>query len=139
MGRYNLVHEFGNVIHSGSARDCELIHKAFAKYGGDMYERKFDVKVNEDEKFLTDDTRSEIVNYLVDGYYDHNCGSSCVKDMIVNGTPSFDDLSDLELLDELEQIVDPGDDGDEVGISLIKLAYEQKQNKVVHTEVLGGE
>ena len=51
MGKYFLVHMFGNIVASGTREECEMVLEAFIRYG--VREDKFEIELRKHngEKF----------------------------------------------------------------------------------------
>jgi hypothetical protein len=109
--KYQVQHTLGSVIHEGTRHECELILKAFNTYG--VGEHKLDlVKVTEKHRF-SDQTREEIITYLIDAFQEGMFGDGMERDYVEHGMDfvGVTNMTDAELMSELEQIF--GDDSEE--------------------------
>ena len=99
-------HEFGNVIHQGTKAECELVLKAFVTYG--ISEHKFSLEEVVEKHRLSDKTREEVLEYLIERLPEGMFGDGAESDYVECGFEfkGVVNMTDSELLEQLEYICD---------------------------------
>lgn len=99
--KFKLMHTFGNVIHSGTKQECELVRNAFNTYG--LSSHKFEI-VEEKLPIMSDLTRDKIYSALANLRRETMFGDGLEDDYIYSGTTivGLHEMTDPELIEELE-------------------------------------
>lgn len=101
---FQLVHTFGNVIHEGTKHECELVLKAFTTYG--IGDHKFDLIEKVEKHRMTESTRNEIRELLIDTLQDGMFGDGMEADYVADGMDfkGVNNMTDSELLEVMANI-----------------------------------
>lgn len=107
---FKLIHTFGNVIHSGTRQECELILKAFETHGTKTH----NLEIVEADKgpTMSDTTREAICEELFNSRMSYMFGDGLEQDYARDGVTivGLNEMSDTELLEEYEQVAGEDDE-----------------------------
>ena len=125
MKHYKLVHTFGNIIHEGTKTECELILKAFETYGEGMH--KFDLVPVVEKYRLSDDTREEVQEFLVERLPDVMFGDGVEADMVADGMEYIGvyNMTDKQLMEVMSFICNEDESDELYAKAKAEMAIEQ--------------
>lgn len=122
----------GDIIFEGTQIECERVLEAFKKYG--VGERKF--IITPPEKWMSDNLREEIEDYIVDNESEWAFADGAKLDIVKFGShfPGVINQSDDDLLEEMLNYTDEGEDDNFKPNKLYKMAVAEKEIHKMLTE-----
>ena len=132
MGKFKVIHTFGDVLCEGERKECDAVVLAFARYGvtdSIRVEEVFQPK-------LTESTKEEVIFYLVE-IFNEGIRYKDICDIIVDGYTGLNEKSDEELIEILSENVDLDDlEASNTMLYMKALAELEFENLLHNKEVL---